>query len=89
MGNLLVENRLAACVNIIPSMSSIYRWEKKVECASEAILIVKTTHTQKNRLLIEVKKLHSYSMPCVLFFEVSGGNPDYLDWVNHSVGKIK
>lgn len=81
IGKVLVEKRLAACVNIIPSMVSSYRWEGKVERAKESILLVKSVKSKKGAIIKEVKKLHSYRVPCILFFNSEGGNPDYIKWL--------
>jgi len=81
IGKKLVELKLAACVNVIDGMESIYWWEGKIEEASEAILIAKTRESLADALTSEVKKLHSYSCPCVLILPVSGGNEQYLSWL--------
>ncbi len=82
IGEALIDKRLAACVNIIPNMISVYRWQGKVEKASEVILLIKSTVNKKNKITDEVKRLHSYTLPCVLFFETKGGNLDYSQWLN-------
>ncbi|MBM4316521.1 MAG: divalent-cation tolerance protein CutA [Deltaproteobacteria bacterium] len=87
LGRYLVNHKLAACVNIFPKITSIYRWQGKVESADEAVLIVKSDQKRRLDILKAVKKRHSYSVPCILFFEISGGNPDYLTWLNESVVK--
>lgn len=85
IGKHLVESGLAACVNIIPNMTSIYRWQGKLEKAQESILIIKSTKANRQAILKSVKKLHSYSTPCILFLEISGGDRDYLTWLKQSV----
>lgn len=85
IGQHLVEARLAACVNIIDGMESIYRWEGKIESARESILIAKTSSEKQNQILEAVKELHSYSCPCVLFLPVLDGNPDYLKWLSENL----
>tara|TARA_R110002124_G_scaffold134495_4_gene297283 strand:+ start:19539 stop:19874 length:336 start_codon:yes stop_codon:yes gene_type:complete len=83
IGKKIIENDLAACVNIIPGMSSIYKWEGKIEQASETILIVKT-HTSKIQALTDfVLKNHSYDCPCVISLNIAEdeGNQDYLNWL--------
>jgi periplasmic divalent cation tolerance protein len=62
-------------------MRSIFRWEGRVEEASEAVLLVKTSADRSQAVLDRVKELHSYDCPCVVFWPLSGGNPDYLDWI--------
>jgi periplasmic divalent cation tolerance protein len=81
LGKILVTERLAACVNILPGMESHYWWNGKVESAQEAVLIAKTRADAGESLLERVLDLHSYETPCVVFLPVAGGNPDYLDWI--------
>lgn len=85
IGRTLVEKHLAACANVIAGMESVYRWEGKVESAKEAVLIIKTTIKAKDKVLSVVKAMHSYSCPCVVFYKLDGGNPDYLKWIGESV----
>jgi periplasmic divalent cation tolerance protein len=81
IGKILVEDRLAACVNILPAMESHYWWNGKVESAQEAVLIAKTRGDAREALLERVLDLHPYETPCVVFLPVAGGNPEYLDWI--------
>ncbi len=81
----LVEEKLAACVNVIPKVSSIYRWRGKVEEDSEALMVVKTTPEAFERLQARVKELHSYTVPEIIALPIVEGNPDYLAWVRESV----
>ncbi len=81
IGRALVEERLAACVNILPGMQSIYRWEGKVEDATEVVMIAKTTAAMVPALTDRVKSLHSYECPCVVSLRVDGGYQPYLDWI--------
>ena len=87
IGKKLVEEKLAACVNIIDNMESIYRWKGDVLSENETILIAKTTYSNINPLTQKVKELHSYDVPCVITFNISEqeGNSDYLDWLTGSV----
>lgn len=82
IGKALMKKKLAACVNIIPSMYSFFRWQGKILSASEAILIVKSTESKKVGLMKEVKRLHSYTVPCILFLDTQSGNSDYSQWVH-------
>jgi periplasmic divalent cation tolerance protein len=81
IGRRLVEERLAACVNIFDSMTSFYWWEGKIDQASEAVLIAKTRQDLVPMLVTRVKELHSYSVPCVVALPLTQGNPDFLAWI--------
>ncbi len=81
IGRAMIEERLAACANILPTMNAIYWWEGKVQEASEAVLILKTTESRLEALLTRVKALHSYDCPCIEAWPVSIGYPPFLDWV--------
>ncbi len=81
IGRALVEERLAACANVIDGMTSIYCWQGEVCEDSEAVLIAKTTEAQLPRLTERVKALHSYDCPCIVALTIAGGNADFLDWI--------
>ncbi|MEJ2482414.1 MAG: divalent-cation tolerance protein CutA [Gemmatimonadota bacterium] len=81
----LVEERLAACVNILPDLTSVYRWRGRVERDTEALAIVKTVARLLPRLEARVRDLHSYDLPEVLAIESVGGSRAYLDWIVDSV----
>ncbi len=81
VGRALVEARLAACVNVLPGMIPIFWWEGRVQEDSEAVLIAKTTAELVEALVAKVRELHSYDCPCVVALPISGGNPDFLDWI--------
>lgn len=85
IGAKLVENRLAACVNILDGMHSIYRWEGKLQQDREVVLIAKTTRDRLPALTETVKAAHSYDCPCVVSLAVDGGNPDFLEWIGAEV----
>jgi periplasmic divalent cation tolerance protein len=87
IGKVLVEARLAACVNIIDNMTSVYRWEEKVQQDSEVVLIAKTTEALVPELIDKIKSLHSYDCPCIVSLPISGGYPPFLDWINSEVKK--
>ena len=81
IGRALVEEGLASCANLLPGIRSIYRWKGRIEEASETMLLVKTTEPSLDRLTRRVRALHSYECPCIAAFEIVGGNPDYLAWI--------
>ena len=81
IGRALVDERLAACANLIGGMRSIYRWQGKIEEAEEVVVIAKTRDDLLDSLTERVRALHSYDCPCVVGLPVAGGFPDYLDWI--------
>jgi len=81
IGRMLVESRLAACVNLIPHLLSIYRWEGKIQEEGEFLLMIKTTADRFAELREKVKRIHSYEVPEVLALPVLDGNTDYMEWV--------
>lgn len=83
IGRSLVEHKLAACVNIIEGMESIYFWDGKLVEDSETILLAKTHHSKVEMLTNHVKKMHSYDCPCVISFSINeeGANKEYVDWL--------
>jgi periplasmic divalent cation tolerance protein len=78
----LVEARVAACVNIVPGLRSIYRWKGAVEDASEWLLIAKTREDLLPRLSTEIRRLHSYELPEIIALPVAAGLPEYLAWID-------
>jgi periplasmic divalent cation tolerance protein len=78
----LIKQRLAACTNIVPEVSSRFRWQGRLETAKESLLIVKTKGSLLPEIIKSVKKVHSYSVPEIIALPVTGGNRDYLDWVD-------
>jgi periplasmic divalent cation tolerance protein len=86
IGRTVIAEQLAACANILPGVTSIFRWEGKVEEASEAVLILKTTEMKLERLIERVKVLHSYECPCIEALPVVEGNRDFLNWVVRETG---
>ena len=82
IGRTLVEARLAASVNIVPGIASLYWWEGALREAGEVMLWAKTRADLVAPLTARVKALHSYACPCVIALPISGGNPDYLAWID-------
>ena len=82
----LVERRLAACVNLVPHLESVYRWQDKVESAQEWLLLIKTQADLFERVRDAVKELHSYDLPECLMLEVDAGSKEYLDWIANNTG---
>ena len=81
IADALVEARLAACVNQLPGLRSVYRWQGGIERADEVLLVIKTTADRLEALTEQVRALHPYQLPELLAFEASGGLSAYLDWV--------
>jgi len=81
IGKKLVEQNLAACVNLFENMTSIYNWEDKLEEAQEVVMIAKTRKTLMPKLIETVNSLHNYGCPCILELPIQGGNPEFLSWI--------
>ncbi len=84
IGRQLVEERLAACVNIFP-ITSIFRWKDNIDEANEFGIFVKTRSEKVKDIEKRVKEIHSYEVPCVLSFSIEEGSAEYLKWINESV----
>jgi periplasmic divalent cation tolerance protein len=82
----LVGERLAACVNIVRPIRSVYMWQGKIEDDTEVLMIMKTQASLFDRLCRKVKELHSYSVPEVIALPVVSGSDDYLAWLRHVTG---
>jgi periplasmic divalent cation tolerance protein len=80
----LVEHRLAACVNIVPGITSIYRWKNAVSEDQEFLLVMKTTSDNVEKIKEAILNLHSYETPELIGFDVTHGLPDYLNWIDAS-----
>ena len=87
IGRRIVEERLAACANILPGMRSLYWWEGALETGAETVLILKTRRDLAEQAVERVKALHSYDCPCAIVLPVAGGNPAYLDWIGAETGR--
>lgn len=82
----LVEARLAACVNIIKDVRSIYRWRDNIEDDAEVLMIIKTRADMFDALTVAIKKLHSYDVPEIIALPISLGSDEYITWVRESTG---
>jgi len=81
ISNALVEERLAACVNLISPVRSVYRWEEKIWDEKEWLLIIKTQRKRFQEIETRVKSLHSYSVPEIIALPIIAGSSSYLDWL--------
>jgi len=81
IGTALVEEHLAACVNIVPEVRSLFSWEGRMQDERETLLIAKSRHALLERVIARVKSLHSYTVPEIIALPIIGGARDYLDWV--------
>src|SRR5579863_1732982 len=85
----LVEHQLAACVNIVPQIESIYRWQNKVESAREWLLLIKTTAEGFAAVRDAIRELHSYELPECVAIAVEDGGAEYLEWLADSVKSVE
>ncbi len=86
LADALVERRLAACVNIIGPIESVYRWKGVVEAAEERLLVIKTTAGAFERVRDTIRQLHSYELPECIEIPVENGSAAYLEWIGGNVG---
>ena len=86
IGRAVVEQRLAACANVLDGLSSLYRWQGRLEEADEALLILKTRAELVSALISRVTELHSYDCPSVVALPIAAGNPEYLRWIATETG---
>jgi periplasmic divalent cation tolerance protein len=84
ISNQLVEERLAACANILPAIQSVYRWKGKVESGDEMIVFFKIREDRQSAFQEKLRALHPYETPEIIFIPVVGGLPEYLRWVEES-----
>ena len=82
---ILVQERLAACVNIINTVSSIYWWEGKIQDDEESLLILKTRQDMVDTLMTRTRQIHSYTVPEIIALPIISGNQDYLNWIDESI----
>ena len=85
LAHTLVEKHLAACVNLVPNIESVYQWQGKIETANEWLLVIKTTAGAVGSLRDAIHELHSYDVPEFLVLAVEDGSDAYLEWIGDSV----
>lgn len=83
----LIARRLAACVNIVPGVRSVYRWQGKIASDAEYLLIAKIRENEFEPVAAAIQELHSYDVPEILTFDVGRGDPDFLAWIAASTDK--
>ena len=85
IARILVEEKLAACVNLLPQIESLYRWKGEIESAHEVLAVVKTTIGKYQQLELRIRALHGYEVPEIVALRPQDGLPDYLNWIVESV----
>jgi periplasmic divalent cation tolerance protein len=85
IGRMVIEERLAACINILGPVRSIYRWQGRIETADEVAAILKTHHWRSDALIERIAQLHSYDTPCIASWPIDKILGSYADWVEDSV----
>ena len=85
IGEVLVTENLAASVNILGEVRSIYRWEESIHDRTEALLIAKTSTLLVDKIIERIRSLHSYQCPCIISWRLNAGNDAYLDWIQREV----
>lgn len=83
IGKELVSQNLAACINVFSGVQSIYRWEGELQTAQEIVLIAKTSEDKVTALTHAVRELHSDDVPCIISLPVTGGNHEFLSWIEN------
>lgn len=86
IGRVLLEKRIAACVNTVPGIESKFRWQGKVDTAEEVLLIIKARASAVTAIVKLVKENHGYTVPEIIALPIIGGNPDYLEWIGQETG---
>jgi periplasmic divalent cation tolerance protein len=84
ISNQLVSERFAACANILPSVESIYRWKDKIESGNETLVLFKVSEVRQAAFQDKLRSLHPYDVPEIIFVPVTGGLPEYLQWVSEN-----
>ena len=89
ISNQLVSERFAACANILPSVESIYRWKDKIESGNETLVLFKVSEVRQPAFQDKLRSLHPYDVPEIIFVPVTGGLPEYLQWVAENCGQAR
>ncbi len=82
LARFLVKENLAACVNIVPGLTSVYPWNGKIESAAESLLLIKTEREAYPRLETELRQRHLYELPEIVVIDIERGLPEYLNWIS-------
>jgi len=85
IARVLLNERKAACVNIVPRISSLFWWQDKLNSAQESLLIIKTKASVLNEIVRLVREIHSYDIPEIIALPIIGGNQDYLEWMGKEI----
>jgi periplasmic divalent cation tolerance protein len=86
IGRIVIEERLAACINILAPVRSIYRWQGAIDTADEVAAILKTSRAEADALIARISAMHSYEVPCIVIWPIEQALGSYADWVEESVG---
>ncbi len=85
ISRVLLEQRKAACVNIVPGVNSLFWWQGSIDSARESLLVVKTKASLLDEIVAIVREIHSYDVPEIIALPIVGGNQDYLEWIEKEV----
>ena len=89
ISNQLVSERFAACANIFASVESIYRWQEKIESGNETLVFFKVSEDRQSAFQDKLRSLHPYDVPEIIFVPVTGGLPEYLQWVSENCSQAR
>ena len=85
LGRQLIEERLAACINIYPQVEAIFRWEGEIKTVSEVVLLAKTVQSKIELINVKVKEITDYDMACLITYPYNGGCPEFIQWLHDEV----
>jgi periplasmic divalent cation tolerance protein len=88
ISNQLVDERFAACANILPAVESVYRWKEKIESGNETLVFFKVSEDRRSAFQDKLRSLHPYDVPEIIFLEVGSGLPEYLQWVRENCRQV-